>query len=37
VKQGDKVTVRMHPLRDGSYGGQFVSVVLPDGRTLGER
>src|SRR5688572_3679891 len=25
VKKGDKVTVRVHPLRDGSYGGQFVS------------
>ena len=37
VKTGDRITVRMHPLRDGSYGGQFVSIVLPDGRTMGER
>jgi hypothetical protein len=34
LKAGDKVTVRMHPLRDGSYGGQFVSVTLPNGRAL---
>jgi hypothetical protein len=37
VKSGDKVTVRMHPLRDGSYGGQLVSVTLPDGKVLGPR
>jgi hypothetical protein len=37
VKSGDKVTVRMHPLRDGSYGGQLVSVTLPDGKVLGAR
>jgi len=37
VKMGDRITVRIHPLRDGSYGGQFVSIVLPDGRTLGQR
>jgi hypothetical protein len=34
VKPGDKVSVRIHPLRDGSYGGQFVSVVLPGGKTM---
>jgi hypothetical protein len=34
VKPGDKVSVRVHPLRDGSYGGQFVSIVLPDGKTM---
>ncbi len=32
---GDQVTVRVHPFRDGSYGGQFVSVSLPDGRVIG--
>jgi hypothetical protein len=36
VKAGDKVTVRIHPLKDGSAGGQLLSVVLPDGRKLGE-
>jgi len=37
VHPGDKVTVRLHPLRDGSYGGQLVSVTLPSGRVLGQR
>lgn len=36
VVPGDKVTVKHHPLKDGSAGGQFVSVVLPNGTTLGE-
>ena len=35
LKQGDKVTVVIHPLRDGGPGGSFVSVVLPSGQTLG--
>lgn len=34
---GDKVVVRMHPLRDGSYGGQLISVTLPSGQVLGQR
>jgi len=37
VHTGDKVTVRLHPLRDGSYGGQLVSVTLPNGQVLGQR
>jgi uncharacterized protein DUF6152 len=37
VHPGDKVTVRLHPLRDGSYGGQLVSVTLPSGKVLGQR
>ena len=35
VRPGDKVTVTMHPLRDGSRGGQFMSAVLADGQQLG--
>jgi hypothetical protein len=35
LKAGDRVTVTLRPLRDGTPGGQFVSVVLPDGHTLG--
>ena len=31
LKPGDKVKVTMHPLRDGSTGGQLLSVTLPDG------
>jgi hypothetical protein len=37
VHPGDKVTVQLHPLRDGSYGGQLVSVKLPNGQVLGQR
>jgi Family of unknown function (DUF6152) len=36
VKPGDKITVTMHPLKDGARGGQFVSAVLPNGQTLGD-
>ena len=35
LKPGDKVTLTMHPLRNGSPGGSLVSVVVPDGRVLG--
>ncbi len=35
VKLGDKVAVKFYPLKFGSYGGQLVSVVLPNGQTLG--
>lgn len=34
VKPGDKVSVTIHPLKDGSRGGQFLSAVLPNGQTL---
>jgi hypothetical protein len=36
LKTGDKVTIVMHPLRDGGKGGMFVSVTLPDGTVLGD-
>jgi hypothetical protein len=35
VRPGDKVTVTMHPLKDGSRGGQFISAVLANGQQLG--
>jgi hypothetical protein len=34
LKPGDKVTVVMNPMRDGSPGGSLVSATLPDGRLL---
>ena len=34
VAPGDKVTVTMHPLKDGSHGGQLLSIVLPSGKRL---
>jgi Family of unknown function (DUF6152) len=37
VHPGDRVVVKLHPLRDGSYGGQLISVTLPNGQVLGPR
>jgi hypothetical protein len=34
IKAGDKVTVVVHPLRDGKPGGSFMSITLPDGKKL---
>ena len=34
LKAGDKVTCTINPLRDGSKGGLFVAVTLPDGKVL---
>ncbi len=34
VRPGDKVVVTLHPLRDGSKGGQLISVTLPSGQVL---
>jgi hypothetical protein len=36
VKVGEQVTLVLNPLRDGSKGGLFVSVKLPDGKVLGD-
>jgi hypothetical protein len=35
IKPGDKVTVKVRPLRDGAPGGQYISIILPDGKSLG--
>ena len=35
VKPGDKVTVTIHPLKDGSRGGGVLSATLPNGSILG--
>src|SRR5579871_1239573 len=37
VHAGDKVVAQLHPLRDGSYGGELISVTLPGGKVLGMR
>ncbi len=34
VRSGDRVTLRMNPLRDGNPGGLFLDVKLPNGRVL---
>jgi hypothetical protein len=36
VKAGDQVSVTVNPLRDGSKGALFISLVLPDGKVLEE-
>lgn len=34
LKTGDRVTLRMNPLRDGHNGGLFLDLRLADGRVL---
>ena len=36
VVPGDKVTVRIHPLKSGMNGGQFLAITLPSGQKLGQ-
>lgn len=36
VKVGEKVTVTVHPLKDGTAGAALVKVVLADGKVVGE-
>jgi hypothetical protein len=36
LQPGDKITVVIHPLRDGSRAGLFVSAVTADGKQLGK-
>ena len=34
---GEKITVTMHPLRDGTPGGSLVQIVRADGSVVGEK
>ena len=34
VKKGDKVTVKVSPMKDGRTGGALATLTLPDGTTL---
>jgi hypothetical protein len=36
IKPGDQVTLVLNPLKDGTKGGLFVAVTLPDGSVLGD-
>jgi hypothetical protein len=36
VVPGDAVTVTLHPLKDGSPGGQLLTVLLPNGTLMEE-
>ena len=35
LKPGDKVSIKIHPLKSGEKGGSFMSATFPDGTTLG--
>jgi hypothetical protein len=37
LKPGDKITVVIHPMRDGTNGGLFVSAIGADGNPIGVR
>ena len=34
LKPGDKVSVDVHPMRNGKRGGSLATIKIPDGRTL---
>jgi hypothetical protein len=36
LKSGDQITLVIHPIRDGSQGGQFVSALAKDGSPIGQ-
>ncbi len=36
VRPGDRVTVIVHPLKDGARGGSLISAVGPDGQRIGK-
>lgn len=35
LKPGDRIEVVIHPMRDGTHGGLFVSAAAADGKPLG--
>ncbi|MES2034575.1 MAG: DUF6152 family protein, partial [Pseudomonadota bacterium] len=35
IKAGDRLTIVLHPMRDGRPGGAYVSVLLASGKVLG--
>ena len=37
VKAGDRLTVKVRPLRNGTAGGLLVEAMTPDGQRLGRR
>jgi hypothetical protein len=34
IGPGDKVSMTLHPVKDGSHGGEYTSITLPDGKVL---
>jgi hypothetical protein len=37
LRVGDKITVVIHPMRDGTQGGLYVSSIGEDGKPIGTR
>lgn len=35
VKEGDVITITAHPLKDGTHGGNEITVKLPNGTVIG--
>ena len=35
LKEGDKLTLKVNPLRDGRTGGSLMSITTPDGKVRG--
>jgi hypothetical protein len=35
IQPGDAVTLKIHPMRDGTHAGQLVNVQLSSGKTIG--
>jgi hypothetical protein len=36
LKPGDRITVKIHPLRDGSKGGNVMEATAADGKPIGK-
>jgi hypothetical protein len=36
LKAGDKIRIKLHPLRDGRSGGSFISITLANGKTIAQ-
>ena len=34
MRAGDAVSVTIHPMKDGTRGGQFIQAVLADGKAV---
>ena len=34
LHRGDKVSVVIHPVKNGGHGGSFVRLILPDGKVM---
>jgi hypothetical protein len=37
LKTGDKITVKIHPMRDGSKGGNVLEAIGPNGKPIGKQ